>query len=81
MSKNLEELIKFRDCVFFIYGTHKRKRSDLDIIESDLTTKIIYRMICILEDFEKQLKTVKAELGIYTKEEIKNIKVGGTDSD
>ena len=38
-------------------------------------------MIPLLEDFEKRLKTVEAELGIYSEEEIKNIKVGGTDPD
>ena len=36
-------------------------------------------MIPLLEDFEERLKTVEAELGIYTEEEIKEIKVGGTD--
>jgi len=41
--------------------------------------KIVYHMICTLEDFEKRLKVVEAELGIYTEEEKKKIKVGGTD--
>ena len=41
--------------------------------------KIIYHIVCVLEDFEKRLKIVEAELGIYTEEEKKNIKVGGTD--
>ena len=40
-----------------------------------------YCLIETLEDFEKRLKTVEAELGIYTEEEIKKIKVGGTDPD
>ena len=31
-----------------------------------------------LKGFEKRLKKVEAELGIYTEEEIKKIKVGGT---
>ena len=35
----------------------------------------------ILEDHEKRLKIVEAKLGIYTEEEIKNIKVGLTDPD
>ncbi|MCK4464840.1 MAG: hypothetical protein KAU83_03930 [Bacteroidales bacterium] len=39
------------------------------------------RLIPILEDLEKRLKTIEAEMGIYTEEEIKKIKVGGTDSD
>jgi len=38
-------------------------------------------MIPLLEDFEKRLKIVEAELGIYTDEEIKEIKVGLTDPD
>ena len=33
----------------------------------------------ILEDFEKKLKVVEAKLGIYTEEEIKKNKIGGTD--
>lgn len=32
----------------------------------------------ILKDFEERLKMVEAGLGIYTNEEIKKIKVGGT---
>ena len=38
-------------------------------------------MIPLLEDFEKRLKKIESELGIYTKEEIKKIKVGLTDPD
>ncbi len=34
-----------------------------------------------LEDQEKRLKAIETELGIYTEEEIKNIKIGGTDPD
>lgn len=40
-----------------------------------------YCLIEALEDFEKRLKAIEVKLGIYTKEEIKNIKVGGTDPD
>jgi len=36
-------------------------------------------MIPLLEDFEERLKIVETELGIYTKKEIKKIKIGGTD--
>jgi len=36
-------------------------------------------LIKVLEDFEKRIKTIEAELGIYTGEEIKEVKVGGTD--
>ena len=42
---------------------------------------IMYYLVPILESFEKRLKKVEAELEIYTKEEIKEIKVGGTDPD
>jgi len=38
-------------------------------------------LIKVLEDQEKRLKTVEAELEIHTEEEIKEIKVGGTDPD
>ena len=38
-------------------------------------------IIRILTDHEKRLKAVEAELGIYTEEEIKNIKVDGTNPD
>jgi len=44
----------------------------------DYTFNIMFK---ILEDFEERLKTVEANLGIYTDEEIKEIKVGGTDPD
>lgn len=37
-------------------------------------------MIPLLEGFEERLKRIEAELGIYNDEEIKEIKVGGTDS-
>ena len=43
--------------------------------------KIVYHIVCTLEDFEKRLKKIESELGIYTKEEIKKIKVGLTDPD
>lgn len=33
------------------------------------------------KELEKNLKKVKAKLGIYTEEEIKKIKLGGTDPD
>jgi len=38
-------------------------------------------LIPVLIDFEKRLKTIENKLGIYTEEEIKKIKVGGTDPD
>lgn len=36
-------------------------------------------IIKVLVNHEKRLKAIEAELGIYTEEEIKKIKVGGTD--
>jgi len=33
----------------------------------------------VLIDFEERLKTIENKLGIYTEEEIKNIKIGLTD--
>lgn len=36
-------------------------------------------LIPILEDFEKRLKAIETELGIYTEEEIKKLKIGRTD--
>ena len=38
-------------------------------------------LIKVLENFEERLKTIETELGIYTDEEIKEVKVGGTDPD
>jgi len=42
---------------------------------SALFKDIIYTLV----DFEKRIKTIEAELGIFTGEEIKEIKIGGTD--
>ncbi len=41
----------------------------------------IHLVFKALEDQEKRLKKIEIELGIYTEEEIKKIKVGGTDPD
>jgi len=35
----------------------------------------------ILKSYDKRFKRIEDELGIYTEEEIKKIKVGGTDPD
>lgn len=40
---------------------------------------IMAYLMPILEDFEKRLKAIEIELRIYTEEEIKRIKIGGTD--
>jgi len=67
MSKNLEEL--------------KEQNEDKFFEGLGLQIFIGYYLVPILEGFEKRLKTIEAELGIYTDEEIKKIKIGGTDSD
>jgi len=66
MSKNLKDLNELNE------DDYKGLRSQ-DII--------IYYILPVLEDFEKRLKTVETGLGIYTKKEIKEIKIGGTDPD
>ncbi|MBA7590395.1 hypothetical protein ES708_32513 [subsurface metagenome] len=70
MNKNLEELKKIEDKIF----ETNIKKSDY----KTLTHKITFRYVLVeaLEDFEKRLKTVEAELGIHTEEEKKNIKNG-----
>jgi len=64
MSKNLKDLNELNE------DDYKGLR---------LQDIVIYYITPILEEQEKRLKTVEAELGIYTEEEIKNIKVGLTD--
>lgn len=66
MNKNLKDLSELNE------NDYKGLR---------LQDVVIYYVIPILEDFEERLKKVEAELGIYTEEEIKKIKVGGTDPD
>ncbi|MBA7591550.1 hypothetical protein ES708_33709 [subsurface metagenome] len=83
MNKNIEELKKIEDEIF------KTDIKKLD--EKELTymmEKIVHceilileGFILILEGFEKRLKKIEIELGIYTEEEIKKIKIGGTDPD
>ena len=65
MNKNIEEL----------------KESNKDDFFEGLGLQIFigYYIIPILLDFEKRLKTIEVKLGIYTDEEIKKVKVGGTD--
>ena len=83
MNKNLEELKKIEDKIF---------KTDIKKLDEKALTYMMEKIvhcnilvlegfILILEGFEKRLKTVEAELGIYTEEEKKNIKVGGTDPD
>jgi len=65
MNKDIEEL----------------KESNKDDFFEGLGLQIFigYYIIPILIGFEKRLKTIEAALGIYTDEEIKEIKIGGTD--
>ena len=83
MNKNLEELKKIEDKIF---------KTDIKKLDEKALTYMMEKIvhcnilvlegfILILEGFEKRLKTVEAELGIYTEKEIEEIKVGGTDSD
>ena len=77
MSKNLEEL--------------KEKKKDYincnipgcGMVEEDAINIGFFmdQTLKVLEDQEKRLKVIEAELGIYTKKEIKKIKIGGTDPD
>ncbi|MBA7589103.1 hypothetical protein ES708_31178 [subsurface metagenome] len=64
MSKNLEELKELNE------DDYKGLRSQ-DVV--------MYYITPILEGFDKRLKAIETELGIYTEGEIKKIKVGGTD--
>ena len=68
MNKNIEEL----------------KRANQGYTKQNAWTKLqiaLCYIIPILEGFEKRLKRIETGLGIYTEEEIKEIKVGGTDPD
>ena len=66
MNKNLEEL---------------EELNEKDFKDLRLQDFVMYYLTPILEDFKKRLKIIEIELGIYTEEEIKKIKVGGTDPD
>ena len=76
ISENIEELKELRED-FKNPGTW-----EIEFLNKlDVGNLILYHLIPILEDFEKRLKTIEAELGIYTEKEIKKLKVGGTDPD
>lgn len=66
MNKNLEELKELSE-------------NERDFKSIRVQDFVIYYLIPVLEDFEKRLKIVESKLGIFTEEEIKEIKVGGTD--
>lgn len=44
-------------------------------------TEILFNIREFLRIYDNRFKKIETELGIYTEEEIKNIKVGGTDTD
>ena len=75
MSKNLEKLKEMKkdyiNCNIPGCGMVEEDAMNIGFF-MDQTLKV-------LEDHEERLKVVETELGIYNEEEIKNIKVGGTD--
>ena len=54
---------------------------ELKKVERFYCVEIKKNMIPLLEGFEERLKRIETELGIYTDEEIKEVKPGGTDPD
>jgi len=86
MNKNLEELkLKYKKHCGLEDEKFEKLKFNLKMLVasqpnisgrgSALFKHIIYTLI----DFEKRLKAIEAELGIYTDEEIKEIKIGRTD--
>jgi len=77
MSKNIEKLKEIKkdyiNCNIPGCGMVEEDATNIGFF-MDQTLKV-------LEDQEKRLKKVENELGIYTKKEIKKIKIGGTDPD
>ena len=77
MSKNLEKLKEIKkdyiNCNMPGCGMVEEDAMNIGFF-MDQTLKV-------LEDQEKQLKKIEAGLGIYAGEEIKKLKVGGTDPD
>jgi hypothetical protein len=76
MNKNLEELKKIEDKIF---KTDVKKLDEKAL--TYMVERIIHCTILILEGFDKRLKRIEAELGIYNEEEVKKLKAGGTDPD
>lgn len=88
MSKNLEERqIEYKKYCGLKDEEFEKLKFHLKILVavqpnisgrgSALFKHIIYTLI----DYEKRLKVIETELGIYIKEKIEKIKVGGTDPD
>lgn len=88
MRKNLEELkLKYKkycgleDKIFEKLKFHLKILVAVQPNISGRGSALFKHIIYTLVDFEKRLRTIEAELGIYTEEEIEKIKVGGTDPD
>ena len=91
MNKNIEESKIFNKGLEEFRGFNQK---EWDKLNPDLKALIAHKLIIsgrgsalfkhiigVLTDHEKRLRVVEAALGIYTEEEIKNIKIGGTDPD
>lgn len=83
MNKNLEELKKTEDKIFKMDIKKLDEKALTYMVEKIIhcTILVLEGFVLILEGFDKRLKKIEIELGIYTEEEIKKIKVGGTDPD
>jgi len=81
-TEDFKEEDKIKDlgnkiCRLVKYYEKKKSR----IWEIAALADVLFAIVRILRDYKKRLKTIEAELRIYTKGEIKKIKVGGTDPD
>ena len=93
MNKNLllKESKKFNKGLEEFRGFNQKEWDELDpnlkaliahkLIISGRGSALFKHIIGVLTNHEKRLKAIEAELGIYTEEEIKKVKVGGTDPD
>lgn len=83
MSKNLEEIKKIEDKIFKIDVKKLDEKALTYMVERIIhcTILVLEGFILILGGFDKRLKRIEAELGIYTDKKIKKAKIGGTDPD
>lgn len=65
-------------CRYVEYVAEGKKGRALELAA---LTDILFSIREFLRVYNERLKKVEAKLGIYTEEEIKNFKVGGTDPD
>jgi len=77
MSKNLEDLKEIKKD-YINCNVPGRGMDEEDAMNIGF---FMNQTLKVLGDYEERLKKVETELGIYTEEEIKRIKVGGTDPD